>query len=193
VLRALVVLTVLFARKGEVLLKDGTPAPPIQAWPGRFDGHITIVDFSATWCPHCRDALADEQRLMAAFGDRVQLVIVDVGEDPQIVRAFFSQVRVPAGAALLVDPASETAKAWRVSAYPTMYLVDRAGLIRDEWSGWGHAMGKYLADMVVYLEGKSGRDAKLPGKRRVTADRARSAARRAEDARARSMGVEILH
>jgi thiol-disulfide isomerase/thioredoxin len=176
-----------------VLLKDGTPAPPIKAWPGEFDGHITIVDFSATWCPHCRDALADEERLMAAFGDRVQLVIVDVGEDPQVVRAFFAQHRVPVGASLLVDPASQTAKAWRVSSFPTMYLVDREGLIRDQWSGWGEDMGKYLADMIVYLEGKSGRGAKIPSKRRVAADRARAASQAAEDARARSMGVEILH
>jgi thiol-disulfide isomerase/thioredoxin len=178
-------------RRDDLLLSGGTLAPPIKAWNGTFEGHITIVDFSATWCPHCRDALADEERLMAAFGDRAQLVIVDVDEPADVVRAFFSRRRVPAGAALLVDSAGQTAKLWRATAYPTMYIVDRAGVIRDQWSGWGRKTAKYLSDEIAYIDGQRGRGAKAARKQPTAATRAR-VDQAGEDAQARSLGVEVL-
>jgi thiol-disulfide isomerase/thioredoxin len=192
VLRALALVAVLFMSRNDRLLADGTPAPPINAWNGTFEGHITIVDFSATWCPHCREALADEERFMAAFGDRVQLVIVDVNEPVELVRAFFSLQRLPAGAALLVDPSGQTAKLWRATAFPTMYVVDRAGVIRDQWTGWGGKTSKYLSDEIARLEGKRSRGAKVASKRQTGVDRARTD-QAAEDAHARRLGVEILH
>src|SRR5882672_3220490 len=111
-------LMLLLGARGGALLPKGTPAPPIDARgaDGRpvgqdFEGTITIVDFFATWCPDCRHALPDYDRLKADFGDRVRLVIVDVDEDPATVRAFFARGRLPAGAELALDRSGATARA----------------------------------------------------------------------------------
>ncbi len=198
-MRALLLMLLLAARGA--LLPAGTPAPSIDArgvdgrpWGQDFDGTITIVDFFATWCPHCREALPDYQRLKAAFGDRFRLVIVDVEEDPATVRAFFARRRLPEGAELVLDRTGATAHAWRVTGYPTVYLLDKHGVIRESWSGWGDDSYRYLSEMIPFLENEDARKQRgaRAGKRgRVAADRGKRAA--SEDERARAMGVEILH
>ena len=185
-----------------VLLPTGTPAPAIEARgsDGRpvgedFEGTVTIVDFFATWSPSGREALPDYQRLKTAFGDRVRLVIVDVKEDPATVRAFFAR-RLPEGAELAVDRSGATARAWRVTAYPTVYLLDRHGVVRDSWSGWGDDTYAYLADMIPTLEKEDARPRTARGGKRGRPAADRPNAKRtvsSEDERARAMGVEILH
>lgn len=191
------------------LLPAGTPAPSIDARgsDGRsvgqdFEGTITIVDFFATWCPHCREALPDYDCLKAAFGDRVRLVIVDVEEDPGTVRAFFSRRGLPAGAELAFDRLGATARAWRVSGFPTVYLLDRRGVVRDSWSGWGNDSLRYLSEMIPYLENEETRrqaSGGPRGKRGQRGARGRPEADRSkrvlsdEDERARALGVEVLH
>jgi thiol-disulfide isomerase/thioredoxin len=193
-----VLLLMLFARHG-ALLPEGTRAPAIEArgadgrpWGQDFQGRITLVDFFATWCPHCRRSLADHDRLMAVFGDRVRLVIIDVDEEPAVVRAFFTLRRPPAGAEILLDRSKATSRAWRVTGFPTMYVVDRNGLVRSAWSGWGDDGFDYLSKLITYLENErpGGRAGKRP--RGAPRDLATSSVA-AEDARARAMGVEILH
>jgi thiol-disulfide isomerase/thioredoxin len=201
----LLLLALLLAHHGE-LLPEGTPAPPIEArgadgrpWGQDFDGRITLVDFFATWCPHCRDSLADHDRVMETFGDRVRLVIVDVDEEPGVVRAFFARHHPPAGAEIVLDRAKITSRAWRVTGYPTLYVLDRTGVVRASWSGWGDDGYDYLAKLITSLESERSaatraRKRKRGARRgRAASDIASVAPPSAEDERARALGVEVLH
>jgi thiol-disulfide isomerase/thioredoxin len=190
------VLLLLLARHGD-LLPEGARAPAIEArgadgrpWGQDFEGRITLVDFFATWCPHCRRSLADYDRLMAAFGDRVRLVIIDVDEEPAIVRTFFARRGTPPGAEVLLDRSKVTSRAWRVTGFPTTYVIDRSGVVRSAWSGWGDDGFQYLSQLITYLEterpGARSRKRVRGGPRNVAASTA------ADDARARAMGVEVL-
>jgi thiol-disulfide isomerase/thioredoxin len=191
-----ILLAMLFARHG-ALLPEGTPAPRIEAlghdgraFGGDFEGRITLVDFFATWCPHCRDSLAGHDRLMAAFGDRVRLLIIDVDEEPALVRAFFARRRLPAGAELFFDRSSVTSRAWRVTGFPTLYVLDRSGVVRSASAGYDTSDVGYLSRLITRLENER------PGGRATGRGRGAPrnvAASSAEDARARAMGVEVLH
>jgi thiol-disulfide isomerase/thioredoxin len=190
-------LVLLLARHGDPL-PEGAPAPRIEALShdGRafgadFEGRITLVDFFATWCPHCRDSLAGHDRLMAAFGDRVRLVIVDVEEDPALVRAFFARRRPPAGAELYFDRSGLTSRLWKVTGFPTLYLVDRAGVIRYATSGYDDGEVPYLAKLITDLE--NGDRPAGRSRKRGRAGAATTVTFTSEDARARAMGVEIIH
>jgi thiol-disulfide isomerase/thioredoxin len=193
-------LALLLARAPE--LPAGTPAPPIEArgadghpWGQDFEGRITIVDFFATWCPHCRRSLADYDRLLATFGQRVRVVIVDVEEEPAVVRRFFARRRLAPGAELTFDRSGATSRAWRVHGFPTAFVVDRRGVIRESWSGWDDDSYRYLSELIPYLENEEVRAetrVRRGEKRRGRAPA--SSAKRAEtaDERARELGVEIV-
>ena len=187
-------LCLLFARHGDLLSK-GTPAPAIdareqdgRAFGGELDGRITVVDFFATWCPHCRESLAGHDRLMATFGDRVRLLIIDVDEEPALVRAFFARRRLPAGAELVFDRAMLTSRAWKVTGFPTLYVLDRGGVVRYATAGYADSDIVYLSKLIPYLENE--RSGSRSGKRGRGASATTSST---EDDHARAMGVEVLH
>lgn len=183
------------------LLPVGTPAPAIEArgadghaWGQDFEGRITIVDFFATWCPHCRRSIADYERLVAKLndkaGDRVRLVIVDVEEEPALVRAFFARRKLP-GAEIVIDRSGATRRAWRVTGFPSMYVVDRKGVIRDAESGWGDDTYRFLSEMIPFLENEDAPREK-GSRRRPRSERSKTRALSPDDERARQLGVEVL-
>jgi thiol-disulfide isomerase/thioredoxin len=186
------------------LVPAGQPAPYLEgktlegnSWGASLTGQITIVEFFATWCPHCRRSIEGYARLTAAR--RVQLIIVDVEEDPAIVQAFFTERRPPAGAGLLVDPDGRIMRQWGVSALPAAFLIDANGTVRDSFKGWGDHVVRDLAEQIDEINRPA------PPPHTATAPKARlrqipkhpSRSRRVQpaatlDERARQIGVEVI-
>lgn len=52
------------------------------------NGKPMIVDFSATWCPPCRQLKPIFEKLAEEFRGRIDFVTVDVDENPQIAQAY---------------------------------------------------------------------------------------------------------
>jgi thiol-disulfide isomerase/thioredoxin len=146
-----------FVIAGSLLIQPGRPAPAMVArtmtgkvWRSPLRGEVTIVEFSATWCPHCRNSLAGYRQLLASR--RVRLIVVDVDEDPAVVSGYFARHPLPPGAALLIDLEERARKTWGVKDYPTVYLIDKRGVIRDSFAGWDDAGGvRYLARAIDAL------------------------------------------
>lgn len=140
-----------------VLIPAGRPSPPLIArtmagdvWRERLTGQVTIVEFSATWCPHCRSSLAGYRALLAARP--VRLIVVDVDEDPAAVTEFFARHPLPRGAHLLIDLEEHARRTWGVTEFPAVYLIDRDGVIRDSFSGWDDDGGiRYLIRKIDAL------------------------------------------
>jgi thiol-disulfide isomerase/thioredoxin len=137
-----------------LLIPPGRPSPQLVArtmagkvWRGQLSGEVTLVEFSATWCPHCRKSLAGYHQLLASR--QVRLIVVDVDEDPAAVAAYFGRHPLPGGAGLLVDIEGHARRTWGVTAFPAVFLIDKAGVIRDSFSGWDDAGGiRYLAGQI---------------------------------------------
>jgi cytochrome c biogenesis protein CcmG/thiol:disulfide interchange protein DsbE len=192
------------------LIPTGRPAPALegqtlngQPWSATLTGEITIVEFFATWCPKCRQSLPDHRALAAAR--QVRLIIVDVDEDPALVQAFFSVDPPPPGAGVLVDRSGSARQNWGVTGFPSVYVVDKGGIIRGRFAGWNETCARELAERIDSIRRAENRAAAADAAARQTSAKPAGVGRRSRvkgppprdrgispDEHARQLGVEVL-
>lgn len=99
---------------------------------------VYLVDFWATWCGPCLAAIPFMQELHDKYKER-GLVVVGVALDsgtPEEVRAFVEARKMTY--TIVVPPnQQEVMRRARVKAFPTMYIVDKKGIIRYAEEGFG--------------------------------------------------------
>jgi thiol-disulfide isomerase/thioredoxin len=103
-------------RPAGFLLDEGGRPVPI----GRELRAATLVHFWASWCAPC---LTELPELLAfaqeATGDRFQVVLVAVGDEPQAARRFLGETEQP----LYFDPNWEVANRFGTEKLPESHLV----------------------------------------------------------------------
>jgi len=106
-----------------------------------FRGKTVLLEFFATWCPHCQ---AEARHLTKLFGnlpskDFAFLSVNADGEDPASLYAFdrFFQIPwptlldpgTPAGSYKQAGGAGPVTSAYGVALYPTFYIIDARGRV----------------------------------------------------------------
>lgn len=151
VLAALIVLFALFEFFVAPRLAENriVPAPPVSLATldgGRFSierqrGRLTYLDFWATWCEPCRQSIPLIQRF-ARHHPEVDVVSVDVGEPPGVVRGF---VRNHPMERVALDPDQTADSAFGVADFPTMVVIDPQGNERAKWLGFNPQIEAQMA------------------------------------------------
>ena len=198
-----------------LMVPAGRPAPYLEgqtlegnSWGAELTGQVTIVEFFASWCPHCRRSIPAYRSLVAER--RVQLIIVNVEEEPALVKEFFARNPPPASAGILLDTDGRIKRRWGVSGLPAVFLIDQTGTVRDSFAGWSSTAARDLAEQIDFLQQcRRWRRPPAPAttrrdrrERRVTR-RTRGSRRQAPakqpaarptnlDERARQLGVEVI-
>ena len=105
-----------------------------------------LLDFWATWCPPCRASLPAISSIKQTYGDRVEVLSLNQGETADKAREFLASQ----GLALhvLLDSDGAVARAYSVRGIPTFVVIDREGVIRGVFVGWG---GDSTASELVAL------------------------------------------
>lgn len=133
------------------LLATGTPAPAIATLPAANGGSyslaqykgqkVVVLEFFAPWCPHCQDETKMLKQLQQAYGSKgVQVLSVSASAygrnyesgdmtpismgDIQWFSSTFG-LNYPA----LFDPSLKAANAYNVQGFPTIYIVNKQGVI----------------------------------------------------------------
>ena len=117
-------------------LRIGDQAPALavaQLGGGRIDtgalaGTPLWINFTATWCPTCRDELPLLARAQAELDDRIAVLVIDVKEDPDIVASLAKELNLTLPIGLDGDGAAQ--RNWRAFALPVHYWIDADGVVR---------------------------------------------------------------
>jgi thiol-disulfide isomerase/thioredoxin len=101
-------------------------------------GHVTIVDFWATWCEPCRTSMPHLQQLAAnpelsAKGLRVLAVNATNQDDRADVEAYMKEMSFTFPVPL--DENGMMTQAFQVRGFPTTFVVGRDGTVRNVFVG----------------------------------------------------------
>jgi len=107
------------------------------------------VNFTASWCPTCRDELATMERFALA-NPGVTLLVIDVREPPEVVQALVDSTGITMPVGLDLDGQAQLA--WNAYALPVHYFVDADGIVREYIYG-GPGPDQFLAALQKVLPG----------------------------------------
>jgi thiol-disulfide isomerase/thioredoxin len=103
----------------------GEAAPTLQALRGR----VVVLEFWATWCGACRALLPTLNEWHDRFpAQQARVVSVTVDSAGKAAR---DAAQLGMRYAVLSDPEGQTAQLYQAFALPTLFVIDRAGVVRD--------------------------------------------------------------
>lgn len=128
--------------KRAVALLVGKPAPDIESrtldgQPARLSalkGKVVLLDFWATYCGPCRAMIPHERQLVKRMAGRpFELVSVSGDADKETLEQFLAREPMP-WTHWWKDGGRDAAfDVYRAYSFPTVYLIDHAGIIRARW------------------------------------------------------------
>jgi peroxiredoxin len=101
-------------------------------------GKVVLLDFFATWCRPCREEMPSVIRLAEREGPN-GLAVVGVNwiehepDGPPVVEYFVRRANLPFP--VVLDVGDAATQLYRVEAIPTLFLIDRAGVVRAVYQG----------------------------------------------------------
>ncbi len=113
-------------------------------------GKVVLLDFWATWCTPCKEAIPHLIQLHKDYEDKGLTVIgmnVDKGEE-EVVRRFVRSMEIPYP---ILFASEEVTRSYGVSALPTTILIDREGKIREKIVGFNSGIAKQTAERTKEL------------------------------------------
>ncbi|MFC1944282.1 TlpA family protein disulfide reductase [Chloroflexota bacterium] len=92
-------------------------------------GQPVLINFWATWCPSCRMEMPHLQAAFEELAGEVYIVAINVGESEEKVRRYVEDNGL--SFTVLTDPDKQVGDRYNIRYYPTTFLVDNEGVIRE--------------------------------------------------------------
>ncbi len=136
----------------------GKPAPDFSLDlldGGRFTlsqqrGKVIVLDFWATWCGPCMQAMPMIEKTVKSFDrDDILLIAVNLQETAEPIRAVLARLKLDPQVALDIDGVA--AARYQVNAIPQTVVIDQAGNIHRLFVGGGAKLGPQLFEAIKQL------------------------------------------
>lgn len=101
-------------------------------------GNVLVLDFWATWCPPCVEAMPSLDRLAGEMKDRgVKVLAIDADEEKELVQGFINSRNLN-NLTVLLDPERKVANQFMAAdILPTTMVVGKDGVVRKVIIGGG--------------------------------------------------------
>lgn len=151
---AVVVVAAAIVRFGVLPRLHGATMAAPQLTLSRLDGsafklaaprRIVFLEFWATWCDPCRDSIPLVQRFRRSHPG-VEVVSVDVGEPPALVRPFAERYAMRD---VVLDPEETAAHAFGVVGFPTLVAIDPHARVHVVASGFDPQIERAMEETVA--------------------------------------------
>jgi thiol-disulfide isomerase/thioredoxin len=94
-----------------------------------FAGQPLWVNFMASWCPQCATELPMMEGFEEDLAGKMTVLVIDVGEDRQVVRQFLRDLDVDLTVGL--DPDGLIQAQWGAHALPMHFMLDADGIVQE--------------------------------------------------------------
>lgn len=140
------------------VLQKGQAAPPINVVTtsgqpvslAKYKGHVLVLDFFATWCYPCREAIPHLLSLNQKYGKQGLQILgmsVDDGSDG-VVKSFIAEKKI----LYPVTMVNEDLQAdYGLRSVPTIYVISKKGIVIEKYQGYSEEVGRSLENTVKRL------------------------------------------
>jgi peroxiredoxin len=137
----------------------GAPAPDfvLKGVSGRnyrlseYRGQVVLLSFGASWCGDCRSQLEELGVLYERYaGAGLEMLAISLDRDLDDVED--TARHLGTGFPTLHDAGGATAELYQINRMPYVVLIDRDGVVRDEFTGFSKGEGsRYLDEARALL------------------------------------------
>jgi thiol-disulfide isomerase/thioredoxin len=121
-----------------------------------FTGKVVVLDFWGSWCGPCRVELPIFQAVYERYKDKVVVFLgmnyerAQPGRDlKQLARDYMAKNNLTFPT--VVDHESVAANAYKITGYPTVFMIDKTGMVRYKNVGVSDGIEMILQDQIESL------------------------------------------
>jgi cytochrome c biogenesis protein CcmG/thiol:disulfide interchange protein DsbE len=116
-----------------------------------FKGKPVFIDFWASWCPPCRAATPDVEKLHSMFKGRVQVLGINLDSSPEAGLKYVD--KSGSGYMQLEGSNSDVSAKYGVSGIPAFFIIDTQGRLVNKWVGYSpNYMDKWVDTIQKLLK-----------------------------------------
>ena len=106
-------------------------------------GKVVLVDVFASWCVPCRDAVPAWRDLRASNGGALEVVAVSIDGERAMAEDYFAEVTP--GFPMVWDRHGTFTGSYPIENLPTLFLLDREGIVRHVHVGFNETTAAEIA------------------------------------------------